>query len=258
MSTAQTDHLSESLTRSATRVEHRETLAALLAEAGVASEHELRLAAAEGMETGERLGEIVLRRGWTDESGLACVLAKQWNLSFVPAEALPAADDVEVICESGSSFGGACSIGLDSGRPVVAVADPSEDLFASVRSALGEHVLFVVVTPSTLEHLLAHGLRVESKAPSADVQELQSLLADLDAAATHLGRLRDGIAEFSDRFRSAESELDRSRQELATAMAKRATDEAKITSLSAELAQQKDLFANVKGRLTDVLGTLNH
>src|SRR6266508_1998657 len=39
----------------------RRPLASLLAEAGVASEEQLRLAVAEGMGSGERLGEIVLR-----------------------------------------------------------------------------------------------------------------------------------------------------------------------------------------------------
>jgi hypothetical protein len=49
----------------------RRPLASLLAEAGVASEEQLRLAVAEGMGSGERLAEIVLRRGWIDEVGLA-------------------------------------------------------------------------------------------------------------------------------------------------------------------------------------------
>jgi hypothetical protein len=44
----------------------RQPLATLLAEAGVASTEQLRLAVAEGMGRGERLGEVVLRRGWID------------------------------------------------------------------------------------------------------------------------------------------------------------------------------------------------
>jgi hypothetical protein len=65
----------------------RPSLAALLAEAGVASEEQLRRAAAEGMASGERLGEVVLRRGWIDEQGLAQVLARQWQLPFLADEA---------------------------------------------------------------------------------------------------------------------------------------------------------------------------
>ena len=41
----------------------RPPLARLLADAGVASEDQLRMAVAEGMDRGERLGEVVLRRG---------------------------------------------------------------------------------------------------------------------------------------------------------------------------------------------------
>jgi len=55
----------------------RPPLGRLLAEAGVASEYELQLALAEGMGTGERLGEVLLRRGWIDECGLARLLAQQ-------------------------------------------------------------------------------------------------------------------------------------------------------------------------------------
>ena len=45
----------------------RPPLLSLLVDAGVAPEAQLRLALAEGMGRGERLGEVVLRRGWIDE-----------------------------------------------------------------------------------------------------------------------------------------------------------------------------------------------
>ena len=61
----------------------RQPLLAVLASAGVASEEDLRSALAEGMDSGERLGEVVLRRGWLDEAGLARVLADQWDLRFL-------------------------------------------------------------------------------------------------------------------------------------------------------------------------------
>ncbi len=64
----------------------RQPLATLLAEEGVASEEQLRLAVAEGMGRGERLGEVVLRRGWIDQPGLARLLARQWDLAYVDDE----------------------------------------------------------------------------------------------------------------------------------------------------------------------------
>jgi len=101
----------------------RPSLAALLAEAGVASEEQLRIAVAEGMGSGERLGEVVLRRGWIDEAGLARVLARQWGLAFLDDEAVavdPAAAAL-VPLEQGGHLG-AFAIGFSEGLPVIALA----------------------------------------------------------------------------------------------------------------------------------------
>ena len=61
----------------------RQALANLLAEAGVASEEQLQQALAEGLTSGQRLGEVVLRRGWIDEAGLARLIARQWGMTFL-------------------------------------------------------------------------------------------------------------------------------------------------------------------------------
>ena len=65
-------------------------LVSLLVDAGVASEEQLQLMLVEGLATGERLGDAIVREGWIDQVGLARVLARQWGLSFLEdAEAPP-------------------------------------------------------------------------------------------------------------------------------------------------------------------------
>ena len=112
----------------------RQPLLAVLASAGVASEEDLRSALAEGMDSGERLGEVVLRRGWLDEAGLARVLADQWDLRFLEDASVaidPAA--FRLIATEDARRVGAVAIGFDDGRPLVALSEPSAERFASVR-----------------------------------------------------------------------------------------------------------------------------
>jgi Type II secretion system (T2SS), protein E, N-terminal domain len=134
----------------------RQPLATLLAEAGVASTEQLRLAVAEGMGRGERLGEVVLRRGWIDQPGLARLLARQWDLAYVDDEvAVPDPSAGALLSAQESERLAVCVIGFVDGVPLVAVAEPAEERFASVRSTLGRECVFAVVSKSTLERLLA-------------------------------------------------------------------------------------------------------
>jgi Type II secretion system (T2SS), protein E, N-terminal domain len=129
----------------------RQPLATLLAEAGVASEEQLRLAVAEGMGRGERLGELVLRRGWIDQPGLARLLARQWELAYVDDEvAVPDPSAGALLSAQESERLAVCVIGFVDGVPLVAVAEPAEERFARVRSTLGRECVFAVVTKSTL------------------------------------------------------------------------------------------------------------
>src|SRR6185437_8318874 len=66
----------------------RPSLASLMVDEGVATSEQLEQALAEGQQTGERLGEVVLRHGWINEAGLAGLIARQWDLSFVALSAI--------------------------------------------------------------------------------------------------------------------------------------------------------------------------
>jgi flagellar motility protein MotE (MotC chaperone) len=133
----------------------RPSLASLMVEEGVATSEQLEQALAEGQQNGERLGEVVLRHGWINEAGLAGLVARQWDLSFVALSAITVDDSARAllsreVCERLS----ACPVSFDDGVPVLALADPNEDRFAAVREALGTHCSFFVTTGSALAGLI--------------------------------------------------------------------------------------------------------
>jgi cell division septum initiation protein DivIVA len=132
----------------------RRPLGALLVEAGVASEAQVRDALDEGNRTGERLGEVVLRRGWISERKLTKLLAEQWGLR-APG---PAKTQVDPAALARIDAGLAAELGgipfaFDEIGLVVAVEEPKADRFEAFQALLG-NVSFVVVAPSTLTELL--------------------------------------------------------------------------------------------------------
>lgn len=131
----------------------RASLATLLTEAGLASDEQIHQALEEGKRTGEKLGEVVLRRGWATEGRLAQLLAEQWGLNAVD----PGALSLDPLAVSRLEAGVAAELGgfpvwFDEHGTVVAVAEPSEQRFSAFRERLG-NVTFVVVPRSTLNEL---------------------------------------------------------------------------------------------------------
>jgi hypothetical protein len=131
----------------------RPSLSALLVEAGLASDEQIRLALEEGDRTGEKLGEVVVRRGWASEGQLAQLLAQQWGLQAVD----PGALSLDPLAVNRLEIGLAAQLGgfpvwFDTQGVVVAVAEPTEERFAAFREHLG-NVSFVVVSRSTLHEL---------------------------------------------------------------------------------------------------------
>lgn len=146
---------------------HRPSLAALLTEAEVVTDAQVKEALEEGLRTGEKLGEVLVRRGWATEDQLARLLAEQWDLPFSSADLL-AIDPTAVRQLKGSQARqiGALPVWYERiGRQVaeqgyerrlmVAIAEPSDERFAAVREAIEDHEIgYVVVARSALERLL--------------------------------------------------------------------------------------------------------
>jgi uncharacterized protein YfeS len=132
----------------------RPALGRLLVQAGVASDEQIQSAVDEGMRTGLRLGEIVVKHGWATEEQVAQLLAVQWQLRFRKANAiaveplairrLPAEDARRLR---------AVPVWFDDDGLVMAIEEPRSDLFVEVKELLGD-VSYVVVARSALDSLL--------------------------------------------------------------------------------------------------------
>ena len=113
-------------------------LGTLIFREGLLTEEQLEEALQDGMRRGKRLGEVLLERGLVSESDLGRLLAGQKGLQFVQLDA--AAIDptaVQLLPAEKARLHSVLPIGFQDGLPVVAVADPSNDLvIENVRRAL--------------------------------------------------------------------------------------------------------------------------
>jgi hypothetical protein len=133
-------------------------LGTLIFRAGLLAEEQVEDALQEGMRTGKRLGEVLLERGWLHERDLGRLLAGQKGLPFIELGAVapdPAA--VRLLPEEKARFQTALPIGFEDGVPVVAVADPSNNLvIENLRRALNTEPRLVVAAYSELARKIEH------------------------------------------------------------------------------------------------------
>jgi hypothetical protein len=143
-------------------------LGTLVFRAGLLPEEHLEEALQEGMKTGKRLGEILLERGWVSETDLGRLLAAQKGLPFVELD--PSALDptaAPLLPAERARLHGALPIGFEAGVPVVAVADPSNDLVVeNVRRALACEPVLVVAGRDALMRAIEHAYASDAPAPA--------------------------------------------------------------------------------------------
>jgi Type II secretion system (T2SS), protein E, N-terminal domain len=151
-------------------------LGTLVFRAGLLPEERLEEALQEGMKTGKRLGEILLERGWVSETDLGRLLAGQKGLPFV--ELNPSAIDLTaptLLHPEKARLHGALPIGFEDGVPVVAVADPSNNLVVeNIRRALACEPVLVVAGRDALQRAInqVYGLNMpEQTAPELAADE---------------------------------------------------------------------------------------
>lgn len=129
----------------------RVPLGRLLIDAGL-SKAQVDDALAEGRDTGERLGEVVVRRGLLTEDDVARVLAQQWDLEYVERSAIWFdAGALARLARGDAQRLEALPTRVEDGRVVVALAEPTEQRLASLRELLGEETIFIVVPKSALD-----------------------------------------------------------------------------------------------------------
>jgi hypothetical protein len=162
------------------RPRERVPLGAMLVEAGFITPGQVDEALAEGARTGERLGEIVVRRGWATEDDVAILLAEQWGLNYVASGGIWFESDALVrLSRDDARRVEALPTRIQDGRVVVAVAEPTEQRLADLRRLIGEDLVVVVVPKSALHTGLQSELLLDGNAAkSATVVPLMPAAAE--------------------------------------------------------------------------------
>jgi hypothetical protein len=140
--------------------EERTPLGALLVAEGLLNDVQLHQALHLGSQTGERLGEIVVRQGLASEEDVARLLAEQWDLGYVDRASIWFdANALARLSREDAQRLEAMPTRVEDGRVVVAVAEPTEERLAALREVIGEDTV-VVVVPT------ARGRRRAGRGPS--------------------------------------------------------------------------------------------
>jgi MshEN domain len=164
-------------------------LGTLIFRAGLLTEEQLEDALQEGVRSGKRLGEVLLESGLIDERDLGRLLADQKGLRFVelPHLALDPAATALLSAERAHMFA-ALPVGFEEGVPVVAVADPSNELVTeNLRRALGRDPRLVVASRSDLHATIdrTHGAPAEEPVAEAQPEAVQGPSAEVAFTAPH-------------------------------------------------------------------------
>jgi hypothetical protein len=131
-------------------------LGTLIFRAGLLPAETIENALEEGVKTGRRLGEILVERGLLQEEDLTRLLAGQKGLPFVNLRAERIDPEAtKVLSEDQARLFGALPIRFEEGLPLVAVADPTNDVLnRNIREALGQDVRFVVAGRTELNDVI--------------------------------------------------------------------------------------------------------
>jgi len=132
----------------------RPLLGTILAERGLIDPARLAEALAEAQATNQRVGEVLLRRGWIYEQELARALAHQYELEYVdlntaclnPRDAALLDPEVGQRCR-------ALPICVAGDELVVALADPAPDIVDELRARLPYPLRLVVAEPTLVQHV---------------------------------------------------------------------------------------------------------
>jgi hypothetical protein len=176
----------------------------------------------------------------------------------------------------------AAPLGIESGRTVVAIADPTEQRLDAIRSLTGRETKIVIVTGASLEALLKSRILSEgndqeettpTEAPPAppapapapapvddavivDASNVAQLAEQLAAAAETLLALQGQVRGIAGQFEQTRQQLREQKEQLALAAAKADQDRARIRSVAASLAEDVARLDQTKADLAERLSGL--
>jgi hypothetical protein len=130
----------------------RVPLGQLLIQGGFLTQVQLDDALYEGSRTGERLGEVVVRRGLATEDDVAKLLAEQWDLEYVERSAIWFdGNALARLSREDAQRLEALPTRIEGGHVVVAVAEPTEQRLEALRELIGPETVVIVVPKSALD-----------------------------------------------------------------------------------------------------------
>jgi hypothetical protein len=130
----------------------RVPLGRLLVDAGFLTRTQLDECLFEGSKTGERIGEVVVRRSLATEDDIARLLAEQWGLDYVERSAIWFdGNALAKLSKEDAQRWEALPTRVEGGRVVVAVAEPTEQRITAVRDLIGQETVLIVVPKSALD-----------------------------------------------------------------------------------------------------------
>ncbi len=241
----------------------RPPLRVLLVRAGVASKRDVKKAVAEARKSGERLIDVVVRKGWGTDELIAQLLAERWRLPFANAGELsldPAA--IALIPHEECRGLDALPVGFAGRRPLVAIADPRRQRFAAVRERIGD-ASYLVVARSVLDSLLSGPLPAGEALTTETVAEqpvdagepssfddarasvghgtiADATLESLEIVADGLQDVFGQVVAMGKSLALAREQLHEQEAELEAAEAAREQDGETISRLESELSHQRD------------------
>jgi Type II secretion system (T2SS), protein E, N-terminal domain len=272
---------------------NRTALGTLLIERGFLDAERLDEALRIGADTGERLGEVVVRMGWASEDDLAKTLADQWKLRYVERSAISFDGDAlsRMSREEATRLEALPMRVSEDGAVVVALAEPTDARFFALHELLGDRIDCVVVAKSAIDAGLRSDLLPKdgSSAPAvvpvalvADVEEEtvngdghegngvvvtpeigasadEATASDFDEVARTLS---DGLSAQLDSLRAivveAESGRERDRSEIARLTAELADRSAELNDRAAELADRNGTIESMQQKLRELADSLEH
>jgi type IV pilus assembly protein PilB len=132
----------------------RPLLGTILAERGLIDPARLAEALAEAQATNQRIGEVLLRKGWIYEQELARALAYQYGLEYVDLETAEVNPrDAALLDPAVGRRCRAIPICVAGDELVVAVADPAPDVVEELRARLPYPLRLVVAEPGLVQHV---------------------------------------------------------------------------------------------------------
>jgi hypothetical protein len=256
----------------------RTALGTLLIERGFLDNQRLDEALRIGADTGERLGEVVVRMGWASEDDLAKILADQWHLRYVERSEISFnGDALSRMSREEATRLEALPIQInDDGAVVVALAEPTDARLLALRSLLGDRIDCVVVAKTAIDAgLRSNLLPKEGSSPAFVAHDSAPVETDTEVEATdevkddseekssdeptdHYedGATDDGTAtDFDEVARTLSdamsSQLASLRGIVVEAERKRERDSTEIARLRAELSDRKTELSDRNEELSD-------